>query len=293
MNPKDLKYGEIFAFLAFIFLFIILATRADLRRSQEVAARVPELESELARQQQTAAQVPELQRQLQKARQSAAGDRLAKRRTTNATQAHIARLEAKAAEVDRLEAELAAARTAAVEAARPPIVVLSEANRRYEFEVGSAVISDNYKQALLEQIVPQLERHSRECGCDAIEVIGHTDGLPVGGRSNLDRELVAAFNRAELPQLVPGSNLDLGMLRALSIVRVLRAAQREGALPRIRYFLPYSAGQMLRPDRTLEIDSGSIRDKSRRRIELRLLDSNAWTGTEAGNSTRRSPFRAR
>lgn len=276
MDPKALKYGEIFAFLAFIFLIVILVAREELNQTQQVAARVPGLETELAQQQETAALVPGLQQELQEARRGARSDRRADRRATSALQARIAQLEARLSEVDRLQSELAAARAAVAEAERPPIVVLSETNSRYEFEVGSAVIPDDFEQALVEEIVPRLERYSEECGCDAIEVVGHTDGLPVEGRSNLDRELVAAFNRAELPQLVPGSNLDLGMLRALSVVRALRAAQRDGALANIRYFLPYSAGQMLRPDRTLELDSGSIQDKGRRRIELRLLDSNAW-----------------
>lgn len=275
-KANALKYGEIFAFLAFALLIILLATRAELVENQQTAATVPVLEAEVNRLQAEADLIPELKDELEKIHAARLLEEKARSSAATDLETRQAELEAQAATIARLREELAIARETAAEAARPPIVVLSETNRRFAFAIGSAKLPRQFQQALLTEVIPQLERYSRECGCDAIEVIGHTDGLQVQGRSNLDRQLVSAFNRAELPALVPGSNLDLGMLRALSIVRALKAAQREGVLPGIRYFLPYSAGQMLRLDRTLELESGTLRDESRRRIELRLLDSRAW-----------------
>jgi len=278
-STKALRYGEIFAFLAFALLIVMLAVRDQLRESKQVAATVPALEAEITRLQGEAAQIPLLQQQLKVTREARLLEADARNDSAAALRARQVQLEAQAAEIARLKIDLARAKAEVEAAARPPIVVLAETNRRFAFEVGSAALPEEFQQALVSEVIPQLERFSQECGCDAIEVIGHTDGLPVQGRSNLDRRLVSAFNRAELPGLVPGSNLDLGMLRALSIVRALKAAQREGALPGIRYFLPYSAGQMLRLDRSLEANSVTLRDENRRRIELRLLDSEAWAGT--------------
>ncbi|MEO0946621.1 MAG: flagellar motor protein [Cyanobacteria bacterium J06641_5] len=284
-STKALRYGEIFAFLAFALLIVMLAVRAQLRESEQVAATVPALEAEVTRLRGEAAQIPLLQQQLEAIREARLLEADARNDSVAALRARQVELEAQAAEIARLKLELTRAKAEVEAAARPPIVVLSETNRRFAFAVGSAALPGEFQQALVSEVIPQLERFSQECGCDAIEVIGHTDGLQVQGRSNLDRRLVSAFNREELPALVPGSNLDLGMLRALSIVRALKAAQRNGALPGIRYFLPYSAGQMLRLDRSLESEAGAPQNDSRRRIELRLLDSEAWTG-EAGTNGR-------
>ena len=279
-SAKALRYGEIFAFLAFALLIVTLSVRAQLRQTEQVAAAVPALEAELMRLREEVTQIPQLKQQLQATREARLLEADARNDSAAALRARQAQLEAQAAEVARLKLELVAARAEVANAARPPIVVLSETNQRFAFDVGSAALPQEFERALVTEVIPQLELFSQECGCDAIEVIGHTDSLQVRGQSNLDRRLVSAFNREDLPALVPGSNLDLGMLRALSIVRALKAAQQEGALPGIRYFLPYSAGQMLRLDRSLESESVALRNESRRRIELRLLDSQAWRGED-------------
>jgi flagellar motor protein MotB len=117
-------------------------------------------------------------------------------------------------------------------------------------------------------------------------VIGHTDSLPVNsGRSNLDEKLISAFNQEQTPNLVPGSNLDLGMMRALSIIRYLKQAQKQGKLTQIKYFLPYSAGQMLKPNHTLDTSPQKTENERRRRIEMRLLKSTAWE-EQIGNNDR-------
>ena len=59
---------------------------------------------------------------------------------------------------------------------------------------------------------------------DTIEVIGHTDGQPSPGISNLDIKLLNEFeNSGEIINgLNTGSNVDLGLLRALSVAAFLR-----------------------------------------------------------------------
>jgi len=269
MNPKFLKYSEIFSFLAFIFVIFFILLRLDLLQTERVASQVPELEKKLAKAQETAEQVPRLKRQLAQAREQAE---------------QVSALEEK---VEALKAKLEQARaTVAQKPDNPPIVILSEQNQNYRFAVGSAEISDDFKQALEERIIPLLDRQSKRCNCDAIEVIGHTDSLPVNsGRSNLDGNLIQAFNQQQTPQLVPGSNLDLGMMRALSIIRYLKQAQKEGKLTQIKYFLPYSAGQMLKPNHTLDTSADTTENERRRRIEMRLLKSTAWE-EQIGNNNR-------
>lgn len=278
MNPNSLKYSEVFSFLSFIFLIVLVLVQVELRRTQEVAALVPSLETELSNTRATAAKVPDLRRRLANA-ESQANEELANLQ---------AQLDAQAEAANALRAELDQLRTAENASDRPPIVILSERNQNYRFGVGSAEITPDFQRELDLKVVPMLAQQARECRCDALEVVGHTDGLPINGSSNLDRNLVRAFTGADT-ELSPGSNIDLGMMRALSIIRYLKEAQQQGQLSGIRYFIPYSAGQMLRTDYSLETSKGRIEDRSRRRITLRLLDSSAWGGAAATRTGSEAP----
>ncbi len=296
MNPKFLKYSEIFSFLAFIFVIFFVLLRLDLLQTEQVASQVPELEKKLAQAQATADKIPRLQQQLASARETASDvyaleDKVEslqeKAEKVEELRAKLEAAEETTEEISALRAQLAEARaTLAQTPESPPIIILSEQNQSYRFAVGSAAISPEFQRSLDNRIIPVLERQSRKCDCDAIEVIGHTDSLPVGGgNSNLDEKLIAAFNQAETPNLVPGSNLDLGMMRALSIIRYLKQAQKEGELTQIQYFLPYSAGQMLKPNHTLDTSPETAENEGRRRIEMRLLKSTAWED-QIGNNNR-------
>lgn len=296
MNPKFLKYSEVFSFLAFIFVIFFVLLRLDLLQTERVASQVPELEAELEKAQATADKIPRLQRQLAAARDTAeevyalqekVESLQEKAERVEELQAQLEDAEATAEEVSQLQEQLENAREAAAQTPEnPPLIILSERNQSYRFAVGSSDISEEFETALQERIIPLLEAQSQRCNCDAIEVIGHTDNLPVsGGRSNLDEKLIRAFNQAETPNLVPGSNLDLGMMRALSIIRYLKQAQQQGRLTEIEYFLPYSAGQMLKPNHTLDTSPAATGNESRRRIEMRLLKSTAWE-EQIGNNNR-------
>ena len=69
------------------------------------------------------------------------------------------------------------------------------------------------------------------------------------------------------------SIMDLGMMRALAVLNVLKDSQLEGALQEIDFFLPYSAGQFIDENYQLSLDASESSNSSRRRIEIRLTRS--------------------
>jgi flagellar motor protein MotB len=152
----------------------------------------------------------------------------------------------------------------------PPIVVLSEEQQSYRFALGSARVSDEFQRQIRTDIIPLLDSLSRQHGADVVEVIGHTDAVPVRSRSTLDERLIEAYQNMSAEDVSAGSNVDLGMMRALSIVRALRQGRDQGELSRIERFVPYSAGQMVMPDGSLAEATDPARDRGRRRIEIRL-----------------------
>jgi hypothetical protein len=164
----------------------------------------------------------------------------------------------------------------------PPILLLSEQDEAWRFALGSAELTPAFAGAIRSRILPLLETMARSCGCDTIEVIGHTDGVAVrGGLSELDHGLAAALLDGGIDDLQAGSNVDLGMMRALAVVALLREGHRAGRLAGVRFFAPYSAGQMLLPDGTLSLGAAAREDAQRRRIEIRLLRSASRAVAEA------------
>ena len=118
-------------------------------------------------------------------------------------------------------------------------------------------------------------RITKEYPIDVIEVIGHTDGQPISGinsptennYSNLDYSL-EKVNLGKLPvaQLRPGSNTDLGIMRALAVVQELKKSG--GGILKLN-FRAYSAGQLLLQDgQPAPIDKTDTPE--RRRIEIRF-----------------------
>lgn len=177
----------------------------------------------------------------------------------------------------------------------PPIIILSESEARFRFAFGSATIPEFFDHALKSSILPMLDSLSQAYDCDAIEVVGHTDSAPmIPVYSNLDIHLASYFREGRIDSLAPGSNLDLGMMRALAIIRLLRRSQaQDSLLAGIKYFFPYSAGQMIRLDRSLITADTDARDAARRRIEIRLLNSTrrhmAKTWAKPKQFTRKNP----
>jgi outer membrane protein OmpA-like peptidoglycan-associated protein len=150
----------------------------------------------------------------------------------------------------------------------PPIISLSEAGGYY-FEVGSAELSEEFKVALADKVVPKiLQIAAQYPDVDIIEVVGHTDEQLIRRRySNLDGTLIDVLRNGDVASLIPADNAGLGIARAVAVVtRLLEDSRLQ---PRFSRILPMSGAQLIQVDETLTRGSqGDVRE--RRRIEIRL-----------------------
>ena len=150
----------------------------------------------------------------------------------------------------------------------PPIVTLTEA-QGYFFELGSAALSPTFLDRLRNEVAPRLAESARQFKVDIIEVIGHTDEVPVRQRpSSLDRELLSYLQGYTDEQaLVVSDNVGLGMARAAAVARELIADSRLVSYE----ILPLSAGQAIDLGQELAEAGGGTTDvRERRRIEVRM-----------------------
>ena len=151
----------------------------------------------------------------------------------------------------------------------PPFISLSEADG-YFFESGSAQLKPEFERALKTSTLPRLLEIVRDYSVNVIEVIGHTDEVPMVGQSNLDTTLIPAMSgRLPVGVLKPTDNAGLAIARATSVARILRADPRLAGVT----ILPLSGAQMIEPvDRLADGRSGGD-DRKRRRIEIRVRRS--------------------
>lgn len=151
----------------------------------------------------------------------------------------------------------------------PPFFNLSEAGG-YFFESGKATLRPDFVMKLDIQIIPLLKRYVEEYGVDVVEVIGHTDEVPMAGESNLDDLLIPVSEmKTPIEALQSSDNAGLAMARAVAVVRILRADPRlEGIV-----ILPLSGAQLIVPVDKAADGSSTLSDQSRRRIEMRLRRS--------------------
>ena len=160
---------------------------------------------------------------------------------------------------------------------RPPIIVISDSDRSFFFDLGSSLVGSEFESDLRLRAFKELaseilvRNRSGQLNVDTLEVIGHTDGVPVTGGGNLDQGL-PEYLRGEdeaFESLLPGSNNDLGLLRAMAIKRAWHGFVEQhpsrDLLGQIAV-RTYSAGQ------TLPINLGRVdlEDARARRIEIRL-----------------------
>jgi len=151
----------------------------------------------------------------------------------------------------------------------PPFFSLSEAGG-YFFDSGKATLRPEFERNLKSQVIPMLARSVEDYDVDVVEVIGHTDEVPMSGRSNLDSALIqASIGRVPVGALRSTDNAGLAMARAVAVVHLLRA---DPQLRRVS-ILPLSGAQMIVPvDHVADGTAGSD-DQRRRRIEIRLRKS--------------------
>jgi len=187
------------------------------------------------------------------------------------------RLEATAAEAEALRAELARLNAAAALRPeptpppetddQPPIITLSEA-QGYFFPSGSALLSDDFRTQIAQEIVPQIVRIGDRYDADVIEVIGHTDEVPLrSSASTIDKNLLAFLNHAIAGEPSAADNVGLGMIRAAAVARELQQDNRLAAY----VILALSAGQTTTTLHRLSPGlSPPQDDQHRRRIEIRV-----------------------
>jgi outer membrane protein OmpA-like peptidoglycan-associated protein len=162
----------------------------------------------------------------------------------------------------------------------PPIIVIQDTGS-YQFQSGSAALPDALGSYIRQQLVPQIESNAEQYNIDVVEIIGHTDGqVNQGGVSNLDRSLENVVNgNTSINQLSPGSNADLGLMRALAVVKILQEIQQKEKRLKGLEFRPYSAAQLVTPSGNLaEVNRNP--DAKRRRIEIRFTRLGQVTNVE-------------
>ena len=149
---------------------------------------------------------------------------------------------------------------------QPPIEITEGSDRK--FPSGSAELSDRLINFIQNDLVKQIENYAQGKEGYIVQVIGHTDGQTNNPfqASNLDNLLEeVARGNDNISNLTAGSNADLGLMRALTVVKELEKNPR---LKQLKLkFRAYSAAQLYLP--TGEY-AGVQRypDKRRRGIEI-------------------------
>lgn len=143
-----------------------------------------------------------------------------------------------------------------------------EDSSKYRFTSGSFALTSDFRNALREEAIPMIRQTIRCYGSDSIELVGHTDGTPAGGMSNLDNVLSAGISPAILKRLNAGSNTDLGLLRALTVKTEIQALL--GKQGQIISYRALSAGSLIGINGAID-PAANKDDRSRRRIEIRFF----------------------
>ena len=152
--------------------------------------------------------------------------------------------------------------------AKPPVIKLADTDA-YRFGTGSFLLSPQFKKTLQVNAVPQISRTIQCYGIDTVEIIGHTDGRPGGIGGNLDYSLIDLTSGSAMQRMIPGSNIDLGLLRALSVKAELESSLPSGITQDVG-FRALSAGSTISPDGRF-LPAKNLDESARRRIEIRFL----------------------
>lgn len=153
----------------------------------------------------------------------------------------------------------------------PPLIVIRDSQER-KFESGSAELSKGLRRFIEADLVNKIEGQAKEYNGYVVEVIGHTDGqVNNQSFSNLDEILEKVASGSEpISNLKPGSNADLGLMRALAVVKVLQDIQRSRGRLKGLKFRAYSAAQLFLPQQGGYAPINRNSDETRRRIEIRF-----------------------
>ena len=145
-------------------------------------------------------------------------------------------------------------------------IVIDESSGNFKFKSGSAELNPQLKNYIATKISPNINKILESREIDFIQIIGHTDGEGIKQNSNLDKTLeTVAQGTQPVSKLLPGSNADLGLMRALAVVQELQNTGLENV-----EFRAYSAAQLYLPSgRLASVDRQP--NETRRRIEIRFI----------------------
>ncbi len=146
-------------------------------------------------------------------------------------------------------------------------ILIDEKSGKFSFTSNSAKLSPDLKKYLNEQKIPEIQNILQNHDIDFIQVIGYTDSQEINRTGNLDRKLdKVTFNQEKVDVLIPGSNTDLGLMRALAIIQEI---ERSGKIKGTK-FQAYSAAQIYDENGNL-IKFDRKDNPTLRRIEIRFI----------------------
>ena len=153
----------------------------------------------------------------------------------------------------------------------PPFINLDEVSN-FSFEIGKATLSPDLEYFLIESVAGEIESYVDTDNVKIVEVIGHTDDLPiVRGATSFDHDIIDALEGSfPIEQLYPTDNAGLGIARAVSVINVLKNVEGLSNLT----FIPLSGGQLIKPDIEEEDSKLTGGSNVRRRIEIRIRGDN-------------------
>ena len=152
--------------------------------------------------------------------------------------------------------------------AKPPIIRLED-TKDYRFQTGSFTVNTRFTDALMKKAIPKIENTIRCFGIDTIEIIGHTDGRPGATGGNVDTTISDAFRTKDMSQVIAGSNMDLGFLRAMAVQNKIENVLSSKGIDNLG-FIVLSAGSTIDPKGNFS-PAENKDEKSRRRIEIRFV----------------------
>ncbi len=149
----------------------------------------------------------------------------------------------------------------------PPYINLNEVSK-FSFEIGKATLSPDFVKFLVDVVADQIKLFAEEDDVKIVEVVGHTDDLPIiRGATSFDNDIIDALAGSyPIEKLLPTDNAGLGIARAVSVINVLK--QIDGLSDFT--FIPLSGGQLIIPDDKVVESNLTGDSKVRRRIEIRI-----------------------
>ena len=265
MNSNQLKFAEIFSFLALIFfiMFIFYAQANQNSSAQNPNKLVVSNQELIATNKTLENNYQSLQKDYNKIKKENQ-----KLERSNASLSQKLSLEKKVNKSNK----------------KFPNQITIPNTGKYEFPFGTATLTRDLSKFIQNEVVPKIKQgfNDSEIKINVIEVIGHTDTVAVSGSSNLDQYLNKVANNPNggIETLKAGSNADLGLMRALSVIKALEQDkaliqffQEQGLIKdsqdkKQTIFRAYSAAQLY--DSRGKLASSQGESSSSRRIEIRF-----------------------